>query len=128
MIQANELRIGNIIDYFGNMCIVKSIKYDPAYYLIVATDTNGYTQYGNNIDAFEPIPLTEDWLLRFGFEKDSIIGLYILFKIGYFKVWFDVKNNTYLIDNVRDIKLYIKYVHQLQNLYFALIGEELKVK
>ena len=86
-----------------------------------------------------PIPLTEEWLLNFGFERDDEdeayvgSGLYIEDRNrdrymsqekrdslkDSFGVWF--VNSGRLI---RDIK----YVHQLQNLYFALTGEELTIK
>jgi hypothetical protein len=76
-----------------------------------------------------PIPLTEDWLLRMGFEKISqdcfrhtdndeykttFTILYDaglkLFKVAFQHFWYS-----------------ISVVNQLQNLYFALTGEELKV-
>ena len=71
------------------------------------------------IQQCDPIPLTEEWLIKFGFIK----------------VWnnYRLKPLGYLIDN-RLITVgsnylrHIKYVHQLQNLYFALTGEELQLK
>lgn len=76
----------------------------------------------------EPIPLTEEWLIKFGFEKKQFFsydkGLLsvslpsedaLLWRNGrtYFNSW-----------KISDAP---KYVHQLQNLYFALTGTELVV-
>ena len=85
-----------------------------------------------------PIPLTEDWLLKFGFErKDSSTCV---------QWWNGINEITHdwLVDLIwlkeperigapnfpfyRNGKHTIYYVHQLQNLYFALTGEELCVK
>ena len=60
MMKANELRIGNLLQggkvlNFDN-CIVK-FK-DKLHYV-----------YGINHPLCRPIPLTEEWLLKFGFEK-----------------------------------------------------------
>lgn len=71
----------------------------------------------------EPIPLTEEWLLRFGFEKDR--SGYRLDDINSLSF-----SENYIVcwhDKVLGIKQ-IEYVHQLQNLYFTLTGEELTIK
>ena len=77
-------------------------------------------------ELVEPIPLTKEWLLKFGFkykemyyESEYLTALNDCFIVvervtGFFYV--DAPNNE------------IKYVHQLQNLYFALTGEELEIK
>ena len=88
----------------------------------------------------EPIPLTEEWLIKFGFRQ----GGYDLMEWAHKKhdrIWFvgvesDCEDNTnewlgwnYNIEaegDALDSQLYIKTVHQLQNLYFALTGEELE--
>jgi len=71
---------------------------------------------------FEPIPLTEEWLERFGFEEDDSVGWLKRFD----------KSDSFFIDlsfmywGENSVKL--THVHQLQNLYFALTGEELTIK
>jgi hypothetical protein len=66
----------------------------------------------------EPIPLTEEWLVKFGFKplvKDwQIKGLII-----------HARKRGFVVNNRIPI---LKTVHQLQNLYFALTGEELTLK
>lgn len=71
------------------------------------------------------ISLAEEWLLKFGFEYTEA-------------GWIDKKlNSIYIIERGNGCVLYkshagaiaeVKHVHQLQNLYFALIGEELEIK
>ena len=108
MIKANELRIGNCV------------KLNNSYTTLVPRDFQRYCKSYGIFEEFEPIPLTEEWLLKFGYRKNtpfftdgSIIEFY--------------ENNGMLFCELPDNNtiLHIKYVHQLQNLYFALTGEEL---
>lgn len=117
--KAQELRIGNYVKLFLNHqdYDVIEIKIDDLYYI---NQKNG---------IYEPIQLTEEWLLKFGFEKltDSKDGFkttsYTYTKGISFIVYFDgVRLSTnFWIGNEKH------YVHQLQNLFFALTGEELKL-
>ena len=103
MIQVNELRVGNWVLEDGEYKKLKSMwDFD-------------------DIDDFDPIPLTEEILLKCGFERNHYGGLYLLSKFD-----FDLtKEGYFLVDNVR---VHCKHLHQLQNLYFALTGTELKIK
>lgn len=78
-------------------------------------------------DSFEPISLTEEWLIKFGFEKGSdIMGdcFYIESdKSDDFSL--SVLGNGFYIHG---IELSINNVHQLQNLYYVLTGEQLTIK
>jgi hypothetical protein len=112
--EAKELRIGNLFRFIST----NSIEY------VSDIKTNGLkTPVINNVSIkdTEPIPLTEEWLVKFGFVKDKLeVGLYHfndleIFLPNYF-TW-----KTQFINN-------IKHVHQLQNLYFALTNEELTIK
>jgi hypothetical protein len=103
--EENELRIGNW----------------------VLSPTQGEIQIENGwqIDEGEevkPIPLTEEWLEKFGFEYSDLNGDSGLWKIPPFQIY--GKYNQFLYD----YRLDVNYVHQLQNLYFALTGEELTIK
>lgn len=121
--KATELRIGNYYQYAGDSGIVytqvQAIKYNQFGLL---SDFNG-----TNFEICKPIPLTEEWLLRFGFKahtyEDEVFG-YVLNDFGY------INEYQFRIRNFIDfegiiIPKAIKTVHQLQNLYFALTGEEL---
>lgn len=124
--KANELRIGNIVkdakqDYQG---VVTGILSD---YLAQVTYPSGVTakEYPEEL---APIPLTEDWLLRAGFERDrTLSGIsFHNFRFNDIELYAPDKEGWCAAYCSYDIfKLSIKYVHQLQNLYFALTGDEL---
>ena len=111
MIEVRELRVGNYVS--NNVEVVKLTDEDLVYLLI----------YDNQHKA-EPIPLTEKWLIDFGFEKHKANGFWFM-KNG---ICISVLGVIELISWDRQafkLKNEIKHVHQLQNLYFALTGEEL---
>jgi hypothetical protein len=83
------------------------------------TDDN----HEQKIEYLEPVPLTEEWLIKFGFVFD---GFRYQQEINN-NLWVLVKNNVYGWYSPHiEISNGIQNVHQLQNLYFALTGEELK--
>lgn len=109
--KATELRIGNLI--FDN------ISEEP---IIVDWVTIKVCYLED--DVYEPILLTEEWLIKFGFETDGITFWKSKADIGHFKDCF-----AYIPCGLASQRrTEIKYVHQLQNLYFALTGEELTIK
>jgi hypothetical protein len=96
--------------------------------------TDGFGDFQWGIADFEninlvgeptPIPLTEQWLKDFGFELNDNAFFYVKdglhIQVSNFNIGWGRKWDRYPSD--MDIKIY--YVHQLQNLYFALTGEEL---
>lgn len=122
--EASELRIGNWVqinnEYWPNLkgvnFKVTSIECSAfTLYSIKGVGNSNYNQYDYNI---EPIPLTEDWLLKFGFE-DVPTGNY-----WNQKLCIHIYSNEFYILQEQG-RVFIQYVHQLQNLYFALTGEEL---
>ena len=71
---------------------------------------------------YKPILLTDGWLLRFGFEKDADNNFET--KDVLIQYW-SHKNEFYYVTNHGLLCKRINYIHELQNLYFALTGEEL---
>jgi hypothetical protein len=137
MIKAKELRIGNYVEFYQ-----KPIK--CGIITLNQLDCDSGKKY-----EIKPIPLTEDWLIRFGFEKRMINGLIPSYTIdctpkGYkndyvLDFWFgqfkdtpkgvcDSQSWKGRITSGTSHDFGIKYIHQLQNLYFALTGEELTIK
>ena len=112
MIQANELRIGNILFNAGG--------------LAVTTTAQTISDLDLKLIVRKPIPLTEEWLLKAGFEfKGKRISK------DWFYLWNDENRIVFALAEMQDetgTYLEIKYVHQLQNLYFALTGKELEFK
>lgn len=110
---ANELRVGNKV--LCNKFLSHNTDTGTKYELVETIVT---VENIKDCKHFEPIPLTEQWLLRFGFaENKHTIGCFGNNVIG---IYFRNGEGNYNIAK-------FKYVHQLQNLYFALTGEELPV-
>ena len=121
-LSAKDLRIGNLIYNIKNEFEKRQI--------IVSGITNtmiACKQIVTEHKFFEPIPLSEEWLLKAGFNKQSLSGIHNCFVIkrknNYHFTLYE-SENSYNINN-RMLEVDIKYVHQLQNLYLALTGEEL---
>jgi hypothetical protein len=123
--KASELRIGNWV--YERRCDGK--LYEGQVTEIRQFDTVDKIKC-NGWYADSPIPLTEEWLLKFGFVDGSY--LYKNYKVKAGDYWNSVKfyEGEWCYNNDdSDAGCYflttIKYVHQLQNLYFALTNEEL---
>src|SRR5579864_5869204 len=69
------------------------------------------------------IQLTEEWLLKFGFKCTSGEWYYPETEFG---ITFNEDHEPLHIWDASFTDAPIKYVHQLQNLYFALTGTELQ--
>jgi hypothetical protein len=98
-------------------------KFDKACVLKVGTD---YPTAIVDIDRLSGIPLTEEWLLKFGFiiiETNKCVEAfkenfrYSIQQVENSNQWFWCDGETVITN--------FKYVHQLQNLYFALTNQEL---
>jgi hypothetical protein len=137
MIDAKELRIGNYLEIEGRFSPVLAIdnqrefthsktkEFFKCAITVGEYDDNGlmWTTSGRWLKNFNPIPLTEQWLIDLGFTNCGINKLGIdnftihtpFPKLEDDFVWFNNVNSAMVIDSV----------HQLQNLYFALTGKEL---
>jgi len=117
--KTNELRIGNWV-----------FDSDQLEEFTIESDTLFDESDGDCMEKhIKPIPLTEEWLEKFGFERKGFhfnkYGLQIII----------ADENDFLIEysfsgiryNNVNLVVRIKHIHQLQNLYFALTGEELKL-
>lgn len=135
--KANELRIGNLVNGVldnGNQFIfeVITLSSEPEKIEVYCQDP----RMGLSVDDYwEPIPLTEEWLIKFGFEKsiDHYTRIYrkeVYRNNGIELHWSVVSETyyTYLGYNTGVRCNPTIYVHSLQNLYFALTGEELTIK
>jgi len=119
--KANELRLGNLIE----TNIVQEVNIQHLEFLLNPDIKDK--------SVIKPIPLTEEWLQRFGFEFSWMSGQALIQK----KIKYDLRFvRPYYKDNLGELVLdlrndstslntKVRYVHSLQNLYFALTGEEL---
>lgn len=124
--ESRELRIGNKI-LLGSTVVDVIEIWDNGLRV-----TNSCTGCGYTYDQFSPIILTEKWFEKFGFEEvahfvghDEFIYMY---KLGDF-VYVNAEQIGVGVDDDKRILIdtKIEYVHQLQNLYFCLVGDELSV-
>jgi len=144
--KAEELRIGNLVRIIPidptSQGAIRVIKVLNSYVDEVDLMTeNGEPRLASIIDI-EPIPITEEWLLRFRFIKKPKTNIYLkpMFSIGekilkLMAVCLDDNSSTiaivdYYTETEKSDLLHLDYqfIHQLQNLFFALCGEELKIK
>lgn len=114
----SELRVGNFINHIAFERLV--IPHKEVFHLNNAVNEDVINYCSSKL--YQPIPLTEEWLVKFGFEYDDIDGNSGYWKLGNFEVVFGEDGCSYNWD------LKIEFVHQLQNLVFALTGEELTLK
>ena len=119
--EANELRIGNLVKVDSNPFeSVTQIFKDG-----VVTDAYDVV---NSFKDLEPIPLTEEWLVKFGFREEL---LYWVIDMMGTELSIIKESGSALVGLEHECggtDLKIQHVHQLQNLYFALTGEELTIK
>ena len=125
--EAREIRIGNYVyvdwvDSGRKLEINHGVHYGTETMVMNVTPTG----YGIALSFVAPIPLTEDWLIKFGFEKSKH-----WYTIGGIAISTDMNRLTQKVDGMY-VEIYNqfkcpKYVHKLQNLYYELTGEELTV-
>ena len=106
--KVEELRIGNLLNIGEEINKLELVDFLDIY-------------EHNTLFHYQPIPLTDEWLIKFGFESDDIEWWDGIICLGIFK------DGIYYLptENINDrVGQEIKYVHQLQNLYFALTGSD----
>ena len=129
--KASELRIGNWLqDQYTN--VLELVNADTIHDISIGSE------------RYQPIPLTEEWLLKLGFEihqkheNGNIFRKEISYHSG-FKVWLDIMNKGgkgepilffILSDNAGKhfmLPHHYIFLHELQNLWTSLGGEELTI-
>jgi hypothetical protein len=133
--KAEELRVGNYV--YGN-------KYNSVYKIVMflglhdctIINSIGYDEHDKELSNIKPIPLTEEWLFKFGFEKGWCCDNYDRYESDDFEMLKDygeqgvaIAKNKHSYNHVYcgyyENEIECNYVHQLQNLYYALTQKEL---
>ena len=121
--RVSELRIGNWVWYDET---VFTYGISKSQFQVDGDTINSMLVNSDYADMINPIELTEEWLEAFGFRKinhihDGTIWVHSEFKITWYPGGLTSVRGAFSWKR-------IEYVHQLQNLYFALTGEELQKK
>jgi hypothetical protein len=125
--KANELRIGNwILNKRYKSGYKMQIESIGEFGLNIELGHDGLNPLIGDDCSFnecEPIPLTDEWLVKFGFKEKNCGYLCKNKRIFISNSNYDFEYSCSFFDC--DDYIEIKYVHQLQNIYFALTNEEL---
>ena len=113
----NEVRHGNLVIYGGHQTTI---------------DEKEIIHFIRFPDKYELIPLTEEWLLKFGFVNKNFN--YIIdndrfeFSMMFYDSWniYYKEKESFGRDEINLTGFW--KIHELQNLFFALCGEELTLK
>jgi hypothetical protein len=134
MIKANDFRIGNYVYY-------KHPTTDLLIHKIEWLDFKEINEFPDIYNEYhKPIQLTEEILIKCGFvlygygsTDDEFISSveFTGYRLNNFDICFvnDTNKSIRFVNNINE-KVYcnIKYLHQLQNLYFALTNEEITIQ
>ena len=136
MINPSELRRGNLISTVLGYAQILSVPYEGDFgglgsmKCLTKKEPNLY-----RLEKIEPITITEEWLIKLGFERknnypneilairdERYLGCWLGISKSLFENWTFYKGSW--IDNKVNI-VEIKHIHQLQNIYFDISGKEL---
>lgn len=140
--KAEDLRIGNYVKIDTGIGKAVSLMSNTFCNECANDDYNITIEMGNGTfreeeeTKVEGIPLTEEILLNCGFEKINHINGYSFYSFNrkslkdmnaYMPLYIYLNPNYAKIANFT-VQQNIEYVHQLQNLFFAINGKELNIQ
>lgn len=134
MINPNELMRGNYLNILtppnpvcipiGQIMRVSEILKDS----VLESNPLEHQDYKYPFQQVDPIRLTPEWLINLGFETQSV-HIYTYNGLHWSISWSESNHAISLFSGEKTFDWYeneIHYVHELQNLFFALTGKELK--
>lgn len=126
--EAKNLRIGNYITLtksFKEFCESRNVETS-----LLRVTKIGYQEVelnrliDVNVSTIEAIPLTIEWVLKFNFKYNDFTTLY-----EFDDIQIDVSElETVIFYRGVEVVSTLKYVHELQNLFFTITGQELELK
>lgn len=148
MINPQELRIGNYVEYMGEYKPVLAVDGErndiemglngtvtlPEY---LSNSTHAWTTTGRWCNKINPIPITPYCLDTLGFKEETHLypiknvhkEIIRLYKMGAIWIYFTNDNlHSVCTSSGSTEHSHIKYVHQLQNLYHAHKNKDLTFK
>lgn len=147
-----ELMIGNYVKINnpkhrpndnGRLAITLEVRQDSVSLQLI-NDEYGINSFGQLLEFIEGVPLTEEILIKCGYEIISVIENNKTYEILVEEVDIDYGGNDYfelkviesvtgnkeimIQHNYYDRVKIIKYIHELQNLYFILTKQNLEIR
>lgn len=128
MIQSNELRLGNWIywvnhddDKFTEQVIPETLK------RMCEDEDPNFEAEERHHSHYEPISLTPEILDKCGWGGKDFMEISHCCFITQEHDTFYLQTEYHVLEKIHQTELPIKYLHELQNLYFALTGKELEI-
>lgn len=119
-VTATELRIGNYINSHG---VNLDGGGEQINVIVVTSNDIKHIELGSG--KYSPIPLTPEVLGEIGFKR--VVGYAMKISNNRTLAIYEGKVSLCAMDGGVEL-CEIKYLHQLQNLYFALVSSELEIK
>ena len=131
--KGNELRIGNFVDLGSRIAKVIEVNHQAC----VVVDLEETQDTIEDYERTKGIILTDEWFIKFGFYKDGEYWSRDIFDYKYCFRYRDWANNWAFYQEYTDspdpkddgkkypISFDIEYVHQLQNIWYSLLYEEI---
>jgi hypothetical protein len=151
--KAQDLRLGNYVGFKNRTdcyCIIEELSSYGGVHIIRMFNDGDIDDQPEVIEDITGLYLTEEWLMKFGFYKEDDVAPVSNDHSHFYSMGCNDYKYSFAYASFRDdwgfyhsytdacderdnnkfdaISFGIKYVHQLQNLYFALTGEELTIK
>lgn len=131
--KTRELMMGNLIQIEGNPVEVIKI-----FEIHLEVHSDIFQFWHVEIEEVEPISLTEEWLMKFGFKQSPTSNscFYIVYKqldLILYKTDTPIAvSNDFKLECFyyffNKVAVIIEYAHQIQNLFFSLTQTELTIK
>ena len=129
-LKLGDLRVGNYVIFKGIKMVTLNdaneyVDYEEPHMLhqieITPSDLKNFLKYDIQ---YRPIPLTEEWMNKFGYKKTPNDG----YRISKCVMWLDNGKIIVHYGMVTIIDIKCEFVHELQNIVYTLEGIELTIK
>lgn len=136
MINARELRVGNFVNYNGKKACVTHVSDNHIGLSFGVIHDGSSSRSEHSIvksELLNAIPLTEDILLKLGFEKMRLYDIvHYHYCYTYFTLYEMNENHDFALKYGEIVEynysnIMVDSLHKLQNLHYILIDEELKI-
>ena len=125
IVSVKELRIGNLVQDVGVLEKELTVYKLEDGIITCGDDSFSYPYLSKHLQG---IPITPEWLERFGFEYIDIV-LYSWANENH--MCYEHKEGGFVFmpfcTNDEDCHIRVLYLHQLQNLYYSLTGHDLTI-